>query len=341
MDIIGFTLLRNGIKYDYPFMESLSSLSKVTQKIFLALGDSEDLTEEELQKNSELYSHLNIIHTIWDENLRQGGLILSEQTNVALTALRNKYKSGWAIYLQTDEVISDEDYERIIEDIKAADSLGCDAISFRYFHFWQTYDQIAIKKNWYPQEIRAIKIDSNIWSAGDAQSFTGVTHIYNSDVIIYHYGHVRDPEKYKLKRLDFHHWWHNDTEIEKIEKKANKKDANQPTLKFLGPHPKEMHHRIFKYSPPCKKKGVNILCTPDTQIPSHIIDRIYVDEVKIINQPNQQNPDFPTISLRSNWYDRIRFRDNIPYKMKSKLARPWPLITLLKLKLAKKGIYIK
>ena len=48
-EIYGFTLLRNGIKYDYSYHEALLSLAEVTQKIYLALGKSDDGTEESLK----------------------------------------------------------------------------------------------------------------------------------------------------------------------------------------------------------------------------------------------------------------------------------------------------
>ena len=107
--VYGFTLLRNGIKYDYTFRESLESLYGVSNKIYLALGDSEDQTKEAV---SEL-GYVNLIDTVWDDSLREGGLILSQQTNVALNAARLAHENelnSWGFYLQCDEVLHEDDF---------------------------------------------------------------------------------------------------------------------------------------------------------------------------------------------------------------------------------------
>ena len=47
---IGFTFLRNAIRYDYPFRESLASLAPLVDEIVVAVGKSEDGTLEALQE---------------------------------------------------------------------------------------------------------------------------------------------------------------------------------------------------------------------------------------------------------------------------------------------------
>ena len=65
-----------------------------------------------------------------------------------------------------------------------------------------------------------------------------------------------------------------------------------------------------------------------------------MDCVNIIASTREINPEFSTVSLRGNFFDSLRYQDGIPKKMRSKLAHEWPLETLLKLKLAIKGIWI-
>ena len=114
--IFGLAFIRNGQKYDYPFQESLTSLAHLCEKTYLALGNSEDETEKLVR---DLRLPLSIIPTVWDDSKRQGGLILSEQTNVALMQLRQEHCRDhvWGLYLQGDEVIWEEDYPRFLEDI--------------------------------------------------------------------------------------------------------------------------------------------------------------------------------------------------------------------------------
>src|SRR5690349_15042464 len=99
MRLFGFTLLRNGVVYDYPFLESLGSLSGICERVYLALGKSDDGTEAAI---APLAGKLRITPTVWDENLRKSGLILSQQTNIALAALRQEARevSDWGFYLQ-------------------------------------------------------------------------------------------------------------------------------------------------------------------------------------------------------------------------------------------------
>ena len=126
---------------------------------------------------------------------------MSSSKFAALEALRADKKSdpeAWGFYLQCDEILHEDDFELIKEDFEKAQASGCDAISFRYFHFWMDHHHVAINKKWYPQEIRAVKVDSECESWGDAQSFRKVKKVYESDARIYHYGHVREQESYQI-----------------------------------------------------------------------------------------------------------------------------------------------
>jgi len=240
MKIYGFTLLRNGIKYDYPFLESLRSLCALCDTVYLALGKSEDGTEAKLAE----FKNLKIIPTVWDEAMRKSGLILSIQTNIALEALRADHKEGWGIYLQADEVLSERDFATIRQDIQNAEASGCDSISFRYLHFWQSYHRIATDWRWYPQEVRAIRLNSAAKSAGDAQGFSDLQKKWESDAFVYHYGHVREASAYEKKKSDFGRWWHNDEELVKVLKKGAKRDRHETTISYLGPHPSFMKERL-------------------------------------------------------------------------------------------------
>lgn len=240
MGVYGFTILRNGRKYDYPFRESLRSLTALCDEVVVALGDSDDGTEEDLAE----FANVIVVRTTWDENLRRSGLILSQQTNVALEALRARHPSGWGVYLQADEVLHEADFPRIREDLARAAAAGADALSFRYLHFWQSYHRIAIDKRWYPQEVRAVRLDSAARSYGDAQGFEGVRTKFDTDAFVYHYGHVREANAYERKKADFNRWWHSDDEMPKILAKGTRRDKHETTLAFHGAHPSFMAARM-------------------------------------------------------------------------------------------------
>jgi hypothetical protein len=242
--LYGFTLLKNGLKYDYPFRECLSALTELCEESFIALGDSEDDTTSEVKKIDNLKS----VDTVWDMALMgDGGKILSQQTNVALDELRRNHKEGWGFYLQTDELIHENDFQKIRQDILSAQEQGCDAVSFRYYHFWLSHNQIAISKRWYPQEIRAIKLNSNIVSHGDAQGFRGQTRVFQSDVHIFHYGHVRDEDKRQAKQELLIKMIRPGEKYDKYKAREERAFKKTETLPYYGPHPKWMKDRIERF----------------------------------------------------------------------------------------------
>src|SRR5690606_11811546 len=122
-------------------------------------------------------------------------------TNYALKEQRRKHagRGGWAILLQADEVLHEADLNQLKQDIILAEAEGKDCLSLRYLHFWKSHYQVAYEKRWYPQEIRVIKLDSDIWNYGDGQTFSGQVGVYDSDVAVFHYGHVREEDKYQQK----------------------------------------------------------------------------------------------------------------------------------------------
>ena len=242
MKIFGFGLLRNGVKYDYCFLESLQSLCDIVEKTYLALGDSDDGTEEALGS----IDNIEIIPTVWDMSKREGGLILSEQTNVSLNKLKEDHgcDENWGIYLQCDEVFHEQDYELIKEDIKKAQETGCDVMAFRYLHFWQSHHKIAINKKWYPHEIRAVKLNTDIESWGDAQGFRNHQKVYYSEARVFHYGHVREEDKYKNKKESILKLYHSDQKLPKYQRREKKFDNQTETINYWGLHPALMKNRI-------------------------------------------------------------------------------------------------
>jgi len=341
VSIYGFTLLRNGVKYDYSFRECLESLAPICKSVYLALGDSDDGTKEAVSD----MDFLKITPTIWDDALKEGAIILSQQTNVALESLRVDKRSeaeSWGFYLQCDEVIHEEDYELLKADFQKAEDEGCDAISFRYYHFWLDHHSIAINKKWYPQEIRAVKVDSAAESWGDAQSFKNVKKVYQSEARIYHYGHVREEDKYKSKKADILKLYHSDEKMAKYKRREKRFDDMTETLLYLGSHPKIMKDRIERMGDvffPDKADHVYIL-GDKSEFPANVNDKIFSNHVtwcdSLFEVPIAQRK--YAILLKANWFQKLMYRSKVPKKMRSKLALPWSNETVLMLKLSEKGV---
>ncbi len=325
VNVFGFTLLRNGVKYDYTFEECLTCLSELCQKTYLALGDCDDATPEVVRQ----IPNIQIKDTIWNMNNREGGIVLSEQTNEALNFARLNEKhtpNAWGIYLQCDEIFHEDDYKLILDDLKKAHEQGCDVVSFRYLHFWQSHHKLAINKKWYPQEIRAVKLDSKIESWGDAQSFRNYNKVYQSEARVFHYGHVREEDAYKSKKTDILKMYHSDEKLPKYKKREKKFDNQTICLDYWGPHPKLMHDRIEKLGEKVFTNEVeNLVIKDSTSILSkEFVQKIKAKNVRLIKKTSQRpSEEHIFLDLNPGILGRIFNSSKVPEKMYSKIALPW------------------
>ncbi len=345
LNIYGFSFLKDGIRFDYPFVEAFSSLLGLTKKVYIALGQNDDGTAERLAQ----MEGLDITPTIWDmERMGDGGLIFSEQTNIALGKVREnhgKEEDAWAIYLQSDEVIHEKDYERLRNDIAKANEEGCDAVRLRYFHFWKSHYQIATNKRWYPCEIRAIKLNSSVVNHGDAQGFRGFTKVYDSDVYVHHYGHVRDEEKKKEKQKFLIRSIRASEKFNKYMKREQKAFSETKTLPLLIEHPQVMKERIERMgeSFSIEVKPVVHLAGRESDFDPSLIGRIAAEKVIWISHLKEvpKTDRSQAVILEPRFMERILYPSRVPPAMESPLARPWDRETWLALKLSEKGIFLK
>jgi hypothetical protein len=323
--LFGFSILRNGVKYDYSFKESLLSLSGLVESTYLALDPGEDSTKEEL---SALPS-LKIIPSTWDMSLKKG-LVLSVETNKALDGVRANHgedDEAWGIYLQADEVLHEEDYQLLKRDILRAQSEGYDAISFRYLHFWQTHHHLVISKKWYPQEIRAIKIKSKIESWGDAQGFRNFSKIFNSEARIFHYGHVREQNSYNEKMRDMGKFYHSAEMLEEKLSSGLKDSKKNRCVFYFGTHPLVMKDRIIRMGDIWQleeRDEIYIVGNRENYSPQ-VIESIAAKKVNWckntgeVPRPKRSEMVLTNPSLL-DYFFRLT---SVPKKMKSKSARPW------------------
>lgn len=346
--IVGFTFLRNALRYDYPFRESILSLGALADAIVVAVGKSEDNTLSEVRALEALLPcPLYIVETIWDESKRSSGIVLSEQTNIALKQARELFPNAWAFYLQGDEVLLESECAEIREDLARAKNSGAEAVRFRYLHFWLRPDRIAVGKRWYPQEIRALRTESRLESYGDAQSFRGGEKFFDSNAHIFHYGHVREASAYAEKKRDFHRWWHPDREIPGLLAKGESHDAAEHCIPYLGPYPRAMRERLQRlfgaWRPPLCEE-LFIYGDPGGFSQS-LRESIQAKKIHWLNSPDSlaalptescvllKRPSF-LFSLRT----RFRFRSQVPPAMGSPNARPWTNDFLATLKLSERNI---
>lgn len=247
MKVVGFTIVRNAIKYDYPIYEALLSIAPLCDQIIVAVGDSEDGTLDLIK--TILPDKIKIITTKWDDSIRSGGQLLAVETNKAYAAIPED--TDWCIYIQADEIIHEKDYPAIQKAM--TDYLyhrEIDGLLFKFLNFYGAYEYIADSLNWVQYEARIIRKRTDIFSYGDALGFRKGENkklaVKKIDAAIYHYGWVREPKAMQQKSESFHKMWHNDEWVAKNVVKANEFDYNtiDSLTLFKGTHPAVMIDRI-------------------------------------------------------------------------------------------------
>lgn len=265
MKISGFTYVRNGFKYGYPFIPSIRSLLPLVEELVVVIGDSEDGTREAVVALDD--PKIRIIDTVWDDTLRENGKIFALQSNLGLANING----DWAIHLQVDEVLHEQDRERLLEQIKAADKAPeVEGLLFPFYHFWGDFRHIRNTRKTHPFEIRAFKNRGTIKSYKDSQGFRKYASeaayeageegeklkVWNCGVPVYHYSYSRNPSLMKKKAEYFNRFWHDDNWVEKHAKTApfdfNEVDRLE---RFDRSHPEYMREVIaaqdwdFQYDP--------------------------------------------------------------------------------------------
>lgn len=254
-----------------PIAESLRSLLPLVDGIVVAVGKSDDKTLEYVQKIDKKKIH--ILKTIWDDTKREGGHVLAEETQKAYDAIGTQTsvkkidkiaqeytEPDWAFYLQGDEVLHEEDYEKILKAAeKYRDDIRVDGLLFKYRHFYGSYDYIGTSRRWYRREVRIVrpprwylKPEQKIYSYKDAQGFRKDDNkklsVKEIGACVYHYGWVKPPDAQMRKQQSFHKYWHDDAWMKKnIPSTVTFDYSNIDSLAhFKGTHPLVMRERIHK-----------------------------------------------------------------------------------------------
>jgi glycosyltransferase involved in cell wall biosynthesis len=274
MKISAFTYIRNGITYDYPFVESIKSALLLVDEYIVVVGNSTDGTREAITAIGS--NKIKIIDTIWDDELRNGGKIFALQTNIGLDNVSKD--ADWLLHLQADEILHEKDHA----DIKKAleqniNERNVEGFLLNFIHFYGDYHHYCPTRRFHQREIRIIRNDPHIRSYGDSMGFRKfidpqsetekgrkllVKQIHAS---LYHYSWSRSPKKQTAKHIEMGKKYSNDNEwIKEYEEKySDGFDYHQYDYlkKFNGTHPNVMIHRVasqdweFTYNP--EKNNMN------------------------------------------------------------------------------------
>ena len=266
MKVTGFSFICNAVKNDYPIVEAIKSILPICDEFIVAVGDSGDNTLALIENINS--PKIKIIHTVWDNNIREGGRTFAMETDKAYAAI--PADTDWAFYIQGDEIV----HEKYLPVIKKAmeenlNDKNVEALLFKYLHFYGSYDYVASSRRWYRNEIRVLKFASGVHSYRDAQGFRKNDRKIKAkpiDAYIYHYGWVKPPSGLESKLRNFNTFYHEDSWIRERLPETYQFDYGNADrlLRFEGSHPEVMKNRIeagnwkFSVDPTLFKKKMTL-----------------------------------------------------------------------------------
>jgi hypothetical protein len=255
MKVSGFSYVRNGFDYGVPFVEAIKSALSICDEFIIAVGDSNDGTREaicDLQSDK-----IRIIDTIWDPNLKTGGKIFAQQTNIAL----DQITGDWAFHIQADEVIHEKQIDHIKKAIDKYDTdSSLDGFILPFLHFWGGYNYTRNSRRVHNFEVRVFRNNRGVRSYRDSQGFRKYKskegyenntdkgeklHVKLVDAVVYHYNGVRPPAAFRKKAQMFGEQY---LEKEEVEKQLNKINFDwnnvDRVVLFKGEHPSYMQEKV-------------------------------------------------------------------------------------------------
>ena len=245
MKVSGFTIIRNGVYYAYPFQEAILSILPLCDEMIVNVGISDDDTLAKVKSMYDKNKKIRILESEWNMNLKNG-LVLSTETNKAL----KECNGDWCFYIQSDEVLHEKYYDSVKKEMtENLSDKKIEGLRFRYKHFYGSYDYYQDNyRNWYIREVRIIKNSEKIVSWGDAMDFRhpdgSKIKSKNIDAEIYHYGWVRPPETLIKKRSDFEKLYSKGEVAETNISGFQNYDDLGNLKRFTDDHPEVMKERI-------------------------------------------------------------------------------------------------
>jgi hypothetical protein len=243
--ISGFSIVRGARDYEYPVAESLRSLLPLVEELVVVVHRGEEDTRELIVGLDD--PRVRLVETDWDEGPRGRGHTLARQTNAALEQCRHT----WAFYLQADEVLHEDDYDRIRAALARWDGApDVDALSFRFLHFEGSYGYVNPLR--YRRQCRLVRNDGRLHSIRDAAGFGRLDgrplRTRRSGARVFHYGWARPPEALRTKTLALARLYHDEAYVASRWGGATGEALGGADLAFrwTGTHPAVMRERIAR-----------------------------------------------------------------------------------------------
>lgn len=198
MKKLGGTLfIRNGLQYDYCFVEAIKSLQEFCHEVIIIDAGSTDNSQSLLKPLED--SKTKIIYLDGSEWEReQGREKLAYFQNKAIDNLTTE----WNFCLQADEIVHEKSYDSIHRAINSG--LGESYMCSRINLWGSPYYKLNVEHARMPcskEIIRLAKTQYRSWGDGESIDAQCVMNFVN-DIEIWHYGFVRKKEVMKSKIIN-------------------------------------------------------------------------------------------------------------------------------------------
>ena len=197
----GFTIVKNASVHDYPVEASLRSALRFCDEVVVNVGQSRDDTLERVRALDD--PRMRILHRVWPEPRGSRLRELADETNIALDACRH----DWALYLQADEVLHEDDEPALLSAVERADAdPRVEGLLFDFLHFEGSPDWELRGRRRHRREVRVVRQAADVRSVRDALSFRvggaggRVPRVLRSGARIFHYNYVKSREGLDAKR---------------------------------------------------------------------------------------------------------------------------------------------
>ncbi len=263
MLVSGLTIVRNGQRLDYPFMEVIRSALPICDEFIAVVGKSEDDTLEMIRTIDD--PRLRIVETVWSDKVRPRKCLLAQQTNIGL----HLCQGDWCIYLQANEVLHECSYG-ILQELmeKHLDNKQVEAMLLERLTFWADYRHyITTYPRRFKYSVRIVRPYIGTYSIRDAMGFAVFDHFstrgrypraIDTGEDIYRYGYVRSLGKQAEKRRDAVHYQGKDRPVQ--EDYYLRTYPRRFIQRFTGTHPEIMQERAANFpeqydeqDPRCRK----------------------------------------------------------------------------------------
>jgi len=255
VEVSGFTFLRNGVKFDYPFVESIRSILPLVDEFVVNVGPCEDGTVARLREIGD--PRIRIVESAWNPHLPVQGFVYAQQTNIALFQCTGR----WAVYIQTDEVLHEDDLPVLREAMgRHRDDPRIDALSLEELTFWGDYDTVLRVFPWRLRpRVWVVKPHHFVVSRGDASGFSvlpkfkergRLPRYVRTPARLFHYSTVKS--RGTLAEKVRHRSAYNERSAARYDKLQGEADLytvvpRRFVERFRGTHPALMRERIARH----------------------------------------------------------------------------------------------